>query len=225
MATATAVKERPILFKGEMVQAILEGRKTQTRRIFKVPKDMEWYDGPGGLGGEKEGYLCDDGSDGWEYQWWGHVSELSCPYGDPGERLWVRETWQQVPFGPLRDWPGVPDTRPRKVCESNRACVAIYRADGEMPGDEVWRPSIFMPRWASRITLEITGVRVERLNEISEADAKAEGVGPGYVPNSLGSTTCVGHRPMYAKLWNQINGPGSWGLNPWVWVIEFKRGA
>ena len=148
---------------------------------------------------------------------------IACPYGQPGDRLWVRETWQSVPFGPHRDWPGCPDLRPQKPSEWNRTAVVIWRADGEMPGPEIWSPSIHMPRWASRITLEITGVRVERLQDISEDDAAAEGVGPGYVPNSLGSTTCVGCRPMFARVWRDINGPDSWAANPWVWVIEFKR--
>lgn len=146
---------------------------------------------------------------------------IRCPYGQPGDRLWVRETWQSVPFGPHRDWPGCPDLRPQKPSEWNRTAVVIWRADGEMPGPEIWSPSIHMPRWASRITLEITGVRVERLQDISEEDAAAEGVEPGYMPNSLGSTTCAGYRPMFARVWRDINGPDSWAANPWVWVIEF----
>ena len=224
----TTVKERPILFSGPMVRAILSGAKTQTRRAVKpdvLPVLRGELDHMWCIGGCIVGYKYRvkwEGED-WRYEESSQDLTLACPYGQPGDRLWVRETWQSVPFGPHRDWPGCPDLRPQKPSEWNRTAVVIWRADGEMPGPEIWRPSIHMPRWASRITLEITGVRVERLQDISEEDAAAEGVGPGYVPNSLGSTTCVGYRPMFAKVWRDINGPDSWAANPWVWVIEFKR--
>ena len=219
---STTPRERPILFSGPMVRAILEGRKTQTRRVAKPPPkavflpDDQWkidVDEPG------TAYMDDES---------GRL-RITCPYGQPGDRLWVRETWASVPYGPAQihgiDWPGVPDMRPRKVDERNRARVVIYRADGGMPGDEVWTPSIHMPRWASRITLEITRVRVERVQDITEADAIEEGGGPGYMPNASGSTTCVGHRPMFARLWNELNAPRGhgWSVNPWVWVIDFER--
>ena len=216
-----AVKERPILFSSPMVRAILAGAKTQTRRVVKQlqgmdPADVRLARTQGGYpDGVRPVWECDFCEP--------DIFSTPCPYGQPGDRLWVRETWQSVPFGPHRDWPGCPDLRPQKPSEWNRTAVVIWRADGEMPGPEIWSPSIHMPRWASRITLEITGVRVERLNDISEQDAAEEGVGPGYVPNSLGSTTCVGYRPMFAKVWRDINGPDSWDANPWVWVIEFKR--
>jgi hypothetical protein len=151
-------KERPILFSAPMVRAILDGTKTQTRRIMKTAE---------------------------------------CKYGKSGDRLWVRETWQEV------SWP---PTGPRFV----------YKADGDASPDR-WRPSIHMPRWASRITLEVESVRVERLQECSEADAKAEGCSP------LGDDTSQAYRLGYMHLWGQINGPGSWEANPWVWVITFKR--
>lgn len=246
--TTTAVRERPILFSAPMVRAILDGKKTQTRRVVKGPVD---FIGAGGRGGpDWDDPTC-----------WGWADEygdyhtlapegqsscdsscvIPCPYGRVGDRLWVRETWQSVPFGPHRDWPGCPDLRPRKVCEFNRACVVIYRADGEMPGDEIWRPSIHMPRWASRITLEITGVRAERLHEISEEDAKAEGAveaimgldGPAYDraekawcratktddPDAGAATA----RGAFFVLWNTINGKTNpWSRNPWTWVVSFR---
>jgi hypothetical protein len=173
------VKERPILFKDVMVRAILVGRKTQTRRIAKpryddkTPCDHWMAYAPDFIRRH-----CAHGSEG-----------QTCPYGQPGDRLWVRETWAINP-----DDGG-----------------AVYRAtdpDWEVCECWTWRPSIHMPRWASRITLEITAVRVERLQGISLDDAKAEGV----------ETT-----DQYAELWCRINGAESWYANPWVWVVAFKR--
>ena len=219
------MKERPILFSGPMVKAILEGRKTQTRRIVKqVPhwqhcgKDiMEW-----GL----SGCYTDNG------QHWLDIQtevddnsheEIRCPYGKPGERLWVRETWAA--------WDSVSDLEASELECSVGDMVEMgisqahisYRAD---PGFHAyrWRPSIFMPRWASRITLEIVSVRVERLQDISDEDAIAEGVGsPVGTPLRYGSVTEDWNRRAFASLWQSINGPGSWDANTWVWVVEFKR--
>lgn len=198
---ATAIKERPILFSGPMVCAILDGRKTQTRRLLKLPKCMEWYQE---LGGEAKGWFCEVRGAGW----W-HVEELVCPYGDAGYHLWVRETWRRIETG-------------------MNSGKADYRADdpsasglGFMP----WRPSIFMRRADSRITLEITDVRTERLQEITEEDAQAEGVQMGYQPYSVeGRTppTPVGYRPVFKRLWDSINGDDSWDANPWVWAISFR---
>ena len=181
------MKERPILFSGPMVQAIREGRKTQTRRVVKPQPDFV----------NKLGVpFYPDGK--------GPVDYRLCPYGQTGDRLWVRETFAQI---------GV----------EGRGQATVFRASGEfdaekwdMPQREWkgWKPSIFMPRWASRTTLEITGVHVQRLNEISEDDAREEGWHP-----ADGQGPCE----WYEDLWNSINGPGSWGANPWVWVIEFKR--
>ena len=199
--SATTHKERPILFSGPMVRALLAGRKTQTRRVVRLDGNSDdfgfvrWQDGyPDGARPVFD--IC------------GEVFSRRCPYGQAGDRLWVRETWQCVSPGPLRDWPGIGDQRPRKVSHLNRSCVTIYRADGEMPGDERWQPSIHMPRWASRLTLEITGVRVERLHDISEADAIAEGC-----------DSADGFR----ELWGSINGDGAWDANPWVWVVVFRQ--
>lgn len=144
---ATQVKEKPILFSAPMVRAILDGRKAQTRLIFKMPKGMDWY---GELGGEAKGFVCETNGPGW----W-HIEELACPYGNVGMKLWVREAF---------------------MIASDE--IAFAATDQPLVGEDRWRPSIHMPRWASRITLEITDVRVERLQEITEADAMAEGFTP-----------------------------------------------
>lgn len=137
-----------------------------------------------------------------------------CPYGQPGDRLWVRETWQ----GPLIDeeleeeFHQSPDYFKKPEFCAYRATDTLdaINADGEALG---WRPSIHMPRWASRILLEVTSVRVERLQDISEADAEAEGP-----PKHFNSW-----RDNFCALWQKINGDGSWDANPWVWAIEFNR--
>lgn len=194
-------KERPILFNGEMVRAILASRKTQTRRVCDMP--LGWSVPPARL---HEGRLCRFGCD---------TSEsIKCRYGQPSDRLWVRETW------------GLLDTEPSDAPE--RATVG-YRANGvdKAPNGrfQLWRPSIFMPRWASRLTLEIVRVRMERLQDISEEDAKAEGVEPmshGFRDYSRKLDAQLGDARMsYFTLWESINGKGSWVKNLWVWVIEF----
>lgn len=198
------MSEKPILFNTEMVQAILAGRKTQTRRVVKdCPDGFEWVlKKPGDS-------LCYAGKlNGGSSQYW-ESSPYFCPYGRPGDTLWVRETWAD-------NIPGCPNG-------------ITYRADhqdpnGDGPANPIkWRPSIFMPRWASRINLTITGVRVERLQDITEDDAKAEGIeqlggGVGVLNHKYGMMTTL-----YAELWNSINGKKHlWASNPWVWVIEFE---
>ncbi|CAI1535824.1 hypothetical protein MOW49_003695 [Serratia marcescens] len=238
------MKERPVIFNSEMVRAILDGRKTQTRRVIAnvSPDNCIPLQKPTKT---KDGIYT-------------HVMDAPghglCPFGRVGDRLWVRETWSDV------NLEGIP--------------AVAYRADGDVysPMDDesfldeygafnyedhrvtkyhfaawysdliegiegVWRPSIHMPRWASRITLEITAVRVERLNDISVDDAKAEGVralennfgnGPAYcdylLPN-LDDTAEWYNRASdsYKSLWKSIYGEESWRANPWVWVIEFRR--
>lgn len=202
------MKERPILFSAPMVRAILDGRKTQTRRVMKVqPGDVLWRS-------NGRDWLWLDNDD-------GPLTEpapcIRCPYGVPGDRLWVRETW----------------AKPGEVGDSIE-----YRADNDDPLAGRWRPSIHMPRWASRITLEVTGVRVERLQDISEDDARAEGIREvtkdgvvkKYCVYDLGdhSSTPWDQMPRravaaYAALWNDINGKGAFLSNPWVWVVEFRR--
>lgn len=196
------MKERPILFSAPMVRAILEGRKTQTRRVVKHAP-APWNA---------------------EHTAW---DMTCCPYGQPGDRLWVRETW-----GAHFMWDDVP---PSGIPNDGKACL-FYMADGFSTGGcsqtrrDKWRPSIHMPRWASRITLEIAGVRVERLQDISEKDAQAEGAmyhdGRGIGHSGWRhdyKDVHVDARSSFYRLWQEINGPGSWDANPWVWVVEFKR--
>lgn len=184
------MKERPILFSGSMVRAILDGRKTQTRRVVTNARP----------------YTATD--NGIDILW--ATGSLRCPYGQPGDRLWVRETWCLRPEG------------------------YGYRADNNPDNNPLkWGPSIHMPRWASRITLEVTGVRVERVQDISEEDARAEGIratrlSHGSVvyhtdsyptPNIYGSA-----QERFVNLWHSINTPRGypWESNPWVWVVAFK---
>jgi len=181
----TTTKERPILFSGPMVRAILDGRKTQTRRVIK-PAWLRCLD-------------LDDLDD-------RKTAIERCRHGKPGDRLWVREAFRIFSS----------ETGPKD--EIGRPAVTHYRAtDLHLFPDAKWKPSIHMPRWASRITLEIIAVRVERLNEISRGDAMAEGC-----PHS---NLAYGQNPCdwFHELWESINGPESWAENPWVWVIEFRK--
>lgn len=205
------MKERPILFSGSMVRAILAGKKNQTRRIVQSPARNMQREGMEVIKHRPPG-------DTWykDHVWsmrgrtgvWGDYTDARfkelCPYGAPGDRLWVRETFHSCPH--------CPQHQPRGY--------TAYRSD-EKPlppkcAAHGWRPSIFMRRHASRITLEVTDVRVERLQAITEADACAEGIG-----SPLTRDCKV---PVYAGLWDSINAKrGSWASNPWVWVIEFRR--
>lgn len=205
------MKERGMIFNREMVRAILDGRKTQTRRIMKIqPSDgfhpthngydldlnAHWYT-PGVV--DKNGYLQPAKKD-----VFGVADEnegYTCPFGAVGDRIWVRETFSQVPDH-----------------EEPAGCSAIlYAADGNGPYGK-WVPSIHMPRWASRLTLEITCVRVERLRDLSEDDAKSEGI----TPPSGGVLPGWEYRINFRDLWMSIYGADNWEANPWVWVIEFK---
>jgi hypothetical protein len=208
------MKERPILFSAEMVLAILDDRKTQTRRVVKLVNE---YGLP---------------------LHYSRIVDHPCPYGKVGDRLWVRETFQLTePDGSVGDeWigdtaielDGIPKERPESL---GYWIYLHYRADNpEMCN--WWRPSIFMPRWASRITLEIVGVRVERLQMISRDDAKAEGMSNVWKwdrernkkhPEHFNRGQYNPYKANYSVLWDEINGKGAWDLNPWVWVIEFKR--
>lgn len=230
-----ATKERPILFSAPMVRALLDGRKTQTRRVMKPQPELSgkllWWNWKPGFGAANlAGAYHSDGSVRRCDEWFRH-----CPYGRPGDMLWVKETYADLTATHGQPWERRnPNTG---LYERGRKPFLWYRADGEQPdiGDgrspvDRWRPSIHMPRWASRIDLEVTGVRVERLQDISEADAMAEGA-------SFHDGRGIGHsgwrhdfgavhsdaRSAFARLWESINGLGSWDANPWVWVVEFKR--
>ncbi|EKN3715428.1 TPA: hypothetical protein ACLH5A_000426 [Yersinia enterocolitica] len=201
------MNEKPILFNAEMVNAILSGRKTQTRRIMKVQpaecNHTHWPEYP-----NPEWKLYDRG---WNCAVCGNgvslterdVTGIICPLGKPGDRLWVREAFAAG------------------LCtESTLAYRATHKTEDleEGWGETIkWTPSIHMPRWASRINLLITGVRVERLQDISDADASAEGC----KISSMQSGECLSD--MFARLWKSIYGDESWQANPWVWVINFER--
>lgn len=214
------MKERPILFSAPMVRAILDGSKTQTRRKVFNRRTTDYQsieerdDGTPWPWRETE-----DAQDHW----------YPCPYGQPGDRLWVRETWQ----GPLLESDEQIDEFRQSPDIYKKPGFCAYRAtdtldaidqDGKECG---WRPSIHMPRWASRILLEVTGVRIERLADISKDDAMAEGIviKPDGGFGLVDSTHYHFSDPTdsYCSLWESINGAGSWMANPWVWVVEFKR--
>lgn len=214
METKQAVKERPILFSAPMVRAILRDvdPKWQTRRVIKPqPVFVEWFE-------HQKGFVkkVDEKANMWEM--------VKCPYGQPGDRLWVRETWTINGYfvHKLRHGKGIPKKCPK-------GCEAAYAAGPDLhsPPERfkgIWKPSIHMPRWASRIDLEVVKVRVERLQDISEEDAKAEGcprerdkvdhaICCGF-PCTLENHTAKGQ---FKYLWESINGHGSWHANPWVW--------
>lgn len=201
-----AVKERPILMNAPMVRATLDGSKTQTRRIMKPQPELR----PDGSGRHQWPAIAFQSMVGIEDELQIHAGMAGdcCPHGGKGERLWVRETFAEID------------------------CRLTYRADtddGAHCKVKRWTPSIHMPRAASRILLEIVSVRVERLNDISEADARAEGCtasgwAPSYSnPDNAGCDESVSAADAFAELWESINGAGSWAANPWVWCISFKR--
>lgn len=244
------MKERQILFSGAMVRALLDGSKTQTRRVAPITDlninqyndDMvTWsirFSKPvkGVLGSYSGGKFS-------EAQARSILASMYCQYGQPGDRLVVRETWQYANW--TEDgypWIAYQADGAQRLCDSipteewssrlmdiwaGLSSEENFTIDNRA-ADRRWRPSIHMPRWASRITLEVTGVRVERLQDISEVDAIAEGIekmSSGFW-NLYGQADADGTyspRASYRALWESIVGPGSWDANPWVWVIEFRR--
>ncbi|HFD8275425.1 TPA: hypothetical protein ACF6GX_002050 [Raoultella ornithinolytica] len=227
------MKERGMIFNGEMVRALLDGRKTQTRRIMKVqPEPSKSRPGDFWFSSKKLESMV-------------HVSDLApgnspivdchlffqehcCPFGAVGDRIWVREAFR------VHSRATDVATLVYKASERNSWTEQTHRVPvavcNKPATPEKWTPSLHMPRWASRITLEITDVRVERLNSISEEDATAEGVPPAgsllpdyqgtfLTPNGDFATAKVA----FQRLWESIYGEDSWKANPWVWVIKFKR--
>lgn len=202
------MKARPILMSSPMVRALIDNRKTQTRRIVK-PKPN------GAQLVVEDGKLWHDD---------GQLEEVPCRYGQPGDLLWVRETF--IPgwnLDSVTDKPIDEDSLGKPI-----PIRAFYRAtepenfrwlgdDGYLTENIPWKPSIHMPRWASRLTLELTEVRVERLQDISKEDAKAEGC--TVIEHSPLS---VGYYSAYRDLWESINGPGSWDANPFCWCLSFS---
>lgn len=237
------VAERPILFSGPMVRAILEGRKTQTRRVLKYyapavkpcdfDKDEALVEFERIASGPMQGQ-----------RYW-----MPCPYGKPGERLWVREGWQEVHPCQIDDGrfsiegragiPGPPPVDYRVVYRADGPYFQLhhienfpYRARGlsldtaGLPECKYtgWITPIHMPRWACRLVLEVTAVRVERLQNISSDDAIAEGIEPSDVGEAREEAAL--NRADYAELWDAINAKRApWKSNPWVWMVEFRKGA
>lgn len=214
---ACAMRERPILFNGAIVRAVLSGAKTQTRRVMKPqPADdiaLATFPNPSALGWRSSLRHSH-----------GPTTAHFCPFGQPGDRLWVREAHAIFPthgqhrtdgerWGP---WGGLPTT----VSEDGKQ-IAYYREGFDRCDPGRWRPSIHMPRWACRILLEITAVRVERLQAITEADAIAEGAPARVDPSELRWQHYVPHSRGFIELWNSTG--GDWDSNPWVWVLGFKR--
>lgn len=227
------MKERPVIFNGEMVRAILDGRKTQTRRVMKPQPEPCYRGGHWWPSNAFKTMLhieeqMQNGQGGWK-----GLAGDACPFGQVGDRLWVRETFMDL------TGTGIEAT-------TGKFEGLAYRADTPAGsyGDEVrkdyglkWTPSLHMPRKACRILLEITAVRVERLNDISEEDAKAEGVraignnfgnSPAYcdylLPNLDDAAEWYNRASdSFKSLWKSIYGAESWRANPWVWVIEFRR--
>jgi hypothetical protein len=257
------MKERPILFSAPMVRAIIEGRKTMTRRIVKpMPgSQSKWLTMSGidnvphgamsGGGWQMHHPLADQCVDGVQIEHDSPLGWIRCPYGSPGDRLWVRETHfvgQPAPD----DYPQIVyradmaehATDGRSVCPIKNHCPSAHKGP--------WKPAIHMPRWASRLLLDVVSVSVERLQDISEADAKAEGVespdtereehdwsicekcGGTLLYNGLGANLgvifdcdcleCDTHKKRFRNLWDYINGKrADWASNPWVWVVEFQK--
>lgn len=242
------MKEKSIIFNAEMVRAILDGRKTQTRRELKPQPAEGFYPRRRRNKAGNDVWMEFKDVHGSDKIWGGGIDRWKCPYGQIGDKLWVRETWCLMRESSdyetgneyyYFDWDESVELA--KDClnldprASSCKSVVCYPADGEdknpsemfdcvgfsgkvLSKKEVrWRLPVHMPRWVSRITLEITNIRVEKLCEIDIDGIKAEGL-----PNEYDAVSPAG---WFANLWGSINGEGSWGKNPWVWVIEFKKVA
>jgi hypothetical protein len=232
METITQIKERPVLFSGKMVQAILSGGKTQTRRVVK------WRKGTLDPTGAEIKSVYEDGGGNWigwtfdspklaeqtkrEYP---NGEGFTCPYGKPGDRLWVRETFAEVPCSAgCEKYPPAFDPKKSSMSQPDAPdCGWRFKATWDRSHGR-WYPSIHMPRVASRLLLEVVSVRVERLQAISEADALAEGVKP-FIPVPGDGEPETAKRA-FQHLWDSINGKRlgcEWAANPWVWVVEFRK--
>lgn len=228
------MKERGILMSSPMVSAILAGTKTQTRRAIKpVPERRPDWSRPGvdGIAFYRGKTLVQTVAERSIDIYQDDLAKM-CPYGAPGDRLWVRETWR-VRDAAESDIDYLADASTRRfLTEGDAAWWKRWRGHSfRKDGEPKFCPSIYMPRWASRITLDVTSVRVQRLHDISEEDARAEGAeredgcadcAPRWDPTC---PECGDYRSAFAALWRSINGPESWAANPWVWRISFSRTA
>lgn len=201
------IKERPIIFNSKMVRAILAGRKSQTRRLIKNPDYISCTTGDCPHSRQAE---CDE------------FLASVCPIAKVGDGLWVRESF----------WAYYTDAKSVSVLGYRAdldphmlACPDDYQIEDPWFLEERCIPSIHMPRWASRISLKVTGVRAERLNQISDTDAQAEGFHGPMTGTDWANISQIGRRPAecFRELWEVVNGDGSWKSNPWVWVVEFNR--
>lgn len=223
MEATIAIKERPILFSGPMVRALLAGTKTQTRRAVKPGAGQQWLGDKLAL--SPAARICKANYGGkfkfgaqFEHPISGPLTHVLCPYGQPGDRLWVRETLSETPCGSYL-----------YAADSEHVLEAAYE-HSILRKEKKAIPAIHMPRAASRLLLEITAVRVERVQDISEADAVAEGIEK--VDEAFGKPTYRDYlhknvefgypQGSFESLWTSINGADSWPMNPWVWVVEFK---
>lgn len=212
--------ERGMIFNGEMVRALLSGRKTQTRRIVKGTDGAVKFCKEWDINGEEIFVVLGEK----DHAGMNPVlGAISCPFGAVGDRIWVRETFAALEPGSYEQ------VKPQEGhCQDLRyaATDRLAKSDADIRGYK-WVPSIHMPRWASRILLEITDVRVDRLNSISQEDAQAEGLEltgwrPTYSDPDSGGEVMTPY-DNFAELWSSIYGDGSWQANPWVWVISFER--
>jgi hypothetical protein len=202
-----SMKERPILFNGAMVRAILDGSKTQTRRLANTGH-----------------YAIDEEYHGIEVAMRERAAMIkNCPLGQVGDQLWVRETWRGIVQinGPHEQY----QTGVARYVPDQEKCIRVEYLASHSKDSEPWRPNIHMPRWASRIQLEITGVRVERLQDISEKDATAEGWERRPEVSDDPEVHGDAARDWFSDLWESINGANSWDANPYVWALDFKRVA
>lgn len=223
------MKERPILFNAAMVRAVIAGDKTQTRRAAKLPHNNplgQWE--PTTVGGPGVRYADGTPVPVQAAIWHTRTGDgLFCPYGQPGDRLWVREAVRgEEQADGLDGVRYLADNAFMPIGDNNASADAwliLHRYRGKRSATV---PPMHMPRWACRLVLEVTRVRVERLQAINHMDALAEGVGLNPSAAGLTMTTPAGDslpRVMFRALWEQINGAGAWDANPWVWVVEFRR--
>lgn len=230
------MKERPVIFNAEMVRAVLDGRKTQTRRPFPIQPHGEYGEHYNGKMEGPEMYepqMFDKYGDAYPGKpIFGCYTEdgeqgFKCPHGQPGDRLWVRETCKAeelesgldgVRYAADDAFVSIEDT---KEAAENWLVLSTYRKNKYQHGQSNTVPSIHMPRWASRILLEITNIRVERVQDISEADAAAEGCNNSQSEAAKNVGWYEKPRRAFRRVWEQVYGD-SWNRNDWVWVIEFK---
>lgn len=226
------MKERPILFNTEMVKAILEGRKTQTRRVLDNTHPVVTGFVPNG----EHGYWKGTAKSEQIIQQYITTFPLTikCPFGVVGDRLWVREAFVPDPSADSDHWNDEDslhtyyswDGCGSKVSELPKALKTnkhvFYKAEANQPELSLWTPNYRMPRWASRILLEITSIRVERLQSISKEDAKAEGCDYSTHPTAVEMGFAIGAQTNFRHAWEKIHGDSAWDKNPWVWVIDFK---